>query len=293
MINGDEFRNLGFADLGVALACADDLGAVMRAVVREQAIRKAMADTGDSREVVVEALDAMGSMDQEAVLGLTDGEPTTLVDALTRYIRILDEPNGDDEAMVDRGLVVGDLHAILEYPWRDEEALIQLHEGNKSLVLDVDYPDDEHVEIVIGDNRWPVASANHDTHGRAGMQLAEQVARDVHRAVLARVIADRDHHVQLNDAQRRELISFLERPNGSWTGGGRLSVDAVAGGGALIRTRPYQHQRPGPALARQQELADRRHGLMPWCGNDDGPRDAYATPQQVSATDPGDLPAQG
>lgn len=127
------------------------------------------------------------------------------------------------------------------------------------------------------------------------MELAETVARAVHRAVLVRVLADRDHHVQLNDTERRALIGFLERPNGSWTGQGRLSVDAVSGGGVLVRTRPYSHQRPGPALARQQELASQRRGVMPpECGNDAWlPRDAYATPQEVAATDPGDLPAQG
>lgn len=299
---------------------ADYLAQLQRAVVREQAIRTAMAETGETREVIAESLDAMGAMDQEAVLELTEGQPTTLRDALTRYIRITAQQG---EPSHEIGAVLADLSAILEYPWRDEEALVALHEPNAGLVLGVNWPDDEHMEIVIGENRWPVASANHDEHGNAGMALAEEVARAVHRAVLVRVLADRDHHVQLNDAERQALIGFLERPNGSWTGQGRLSVDAVSGGGVLVRTRPYSYQRPGPALARQQELADQRRGVMPtvdgirghremtpeeveqrraamtatplapWCGNDTGPRDAYATPQQIAATDPGDLPAQG
>lgn len=270
----------------------DDLAELEKALVRERAIRNAMTETGESRQVVEETMDAMAAVDSEAVLELTEGQPTTLRDALARYIRITAQ---DGEPSHEIGAVLSDLSAILEYPWRDEEALVALHEPNAGLVLDVNWPDDEHMEIVIGGNRWPVASANHDEHGNAGMELAETVARAVHRAVLVRVLADRDHHVQLNDTERRALIGFLERPNGSWTGQGRLSVDAVSGGGVLVRTRPYSHQRPGPALARQQELASQRRGVMPpECGNDAWlPRDAYATPQEVAATDPGDLPAQG
>lgn len=255
----------------------DDLAELEKALVRERAIRNAMTETGESRQVVEETMDAMAAVDSEAVLELTEGQPTTLRDALARYIRITAQ---DGEPSHEIGAVLSDLSAILEYPWRDEEALVALHEPNAGLVLDVNWPDDEHMEIVIGGNRWPVASANHDEHGYAGMELAETVARAVHRAVLVRVLADRDHHVQLNDTERQALIGFLERPNGSWTGQGRLSVDAVSGGGVLVRTRPYSYQRRGV--------------MLPECGNDAWlPRDAYATPQEVAATDPGDLPAQG
>lgn len=262
---------------------ADYLAQLQRAVVREQAIRTVMAQTSETREVVAESLDAMGTMDQEAVLELTEGNPTTLRDALMRYVRILEAGN----PVLGRDEVASDLSAILEYPWRDEEALVALHEPN-GVRLEVEQPEYDRTVIKVGGRE--IASIVH--HGEDPDAVSD-TAYAVHRAVLVRVIADRDHHVQLNDAERQTLIGFLERPNGSWTGQGRLSVDAVSGGGVLVRTRPYSYQRPGPALARQQELTDQRRGVMPWCGNDDGPRDAYATPDQVAATDPGDLPARG
>ena len=69
-------------ELADLLADDADLAAAQRAIVREKAIRDAMARTGEGRAVVVEMVDAMDAMDQEAVLDLAEGSPTTLEDAL-------------------------------------------------------------------------------------------------------------------------------------------------------------------------------------------------------------------
>jgi hypothetical protein len=167
-------------------------------------------------------------------------------------MRTWEEPDG----RVERDVVLSDLSAILEYPWRDEEALLALHEPNVRLYIEEG--DNRDLEIRIGDNRWLVATVNWEEAGSAGQHAAEQVARAVHRAVLVRVLADRDHHVQLNAVQTADLAQWLTRPNGSMSDGQRLSVDAVAGGGVLVRTRPYSYQRPGHAMARDQESADVR-----------------------------------
>jgi hypothetical protein len=75
-----------YANLAEALADVTDIGKVVRAVVRETAIREMMAETGESREAVTTVADAAVSMDEEAVLDLMDGEPTTLSRALARYV---------------------------------------------------------------------------------------------------------------------------------------------------------------------------------------------------------------
>lgn len=282
--------------LAEELEQVSDLAAIQRAIVREKAIREGMARTGEGREVVAEALDAMQSMDQEAVLDLTEGAPTTLVDALTRYVRILETW----DEVLPRDRVLGDLSAILEYPWPNEEALVQLHEPNAGVRLEIREGDDRDQEIRVGGSL--VATVNWEDAGSGGQVATKQVARAVHRAVLVRVLADREHHIQLNAAQTEDFRQWLARPNGSSLGDGqRLTVDAVSGGGVLIRTRPYVYQRPGNShLAEQARLDQRRGTPAPWCGND-GPRDA-AAPGPIGAypvdaygtppTDPGDLPAQ-
>lgn len=242
------------SELTDLLVGADDLGAWRAALAREQTIRDAMARTGEGREVVAEMLDSMAAMDEEAVLDLAEGEPTTLADALSRYA---DSLNKGVELHPDR--VVDDLRAILAYPWSGEEALIQLHEPHQSVALEMNRPDDEHLVIRLGGRE--VASANHDEHGWDGIELAETVARAIHRAVLARVIADRDHHVQINGAELASLVQWATNSSGgSWSPdrGSRLSVDAVAGGGVLIRTRPYVHQRPGHAILRDEDRLSER-----------------------------------
>lgn len=100
-------------ELAELLAGADDLGAWRAALARETAVREVMAETGESREIVEEAIGAMDAMAGEAVLDLTEGEPTTLRDALERYVGVLE---GRDELLA-RDWVLSDLAAILTYPF--------------------------------------------------------------------------------------------------------------------------------------------------------------------------------
>lgn len=271
----EEFRNLGFADLGKVLALADDLDDIERALVRERAIRKGMARTGEGREVVAEAIDAMQGMDREAVLDLTEGNPTTLNDALARYIRIVQ----DWDEVIPRDRVVSDLGAILENPWPAEEERLASHGINQALDLHVENTGSS-ISVAMGPNRWEVYRA--ETYGNSAVTDAVQgTAEAVYRAVLSRVIADRDHHVQLDRNQTEHLIGWLDRGmrSGSWVGDTRLSVDAVAGGGILIRTRPYAYQhrvaeeqrnqrrestdgiRPHRPMRPEDEAAARRYAL--------------------------------
>lgn len=225
----------------------EDLDEARAALVREHAIRHVMAETGETREVVIEMIDAMEATDQEAVLDLTNGEPTTLRDALDRYVADLER---DIEAGDAAGPVTisADLTTLLAYPWPEEEATIGTHGENASVRLAVTYPDDDHLEIRIGDRE--VFSGSYDELGHSGMGAVETVAKEVHRALLARVIGDREHLVQLNDRERRALLEFAQRASGSWRpegngeSGRRLTVDAVEGGGLLIRTRPYRYVTP-------------------------------------------------
>lgn len=217
-----------------------DLDEVRRALVRETVIRQTMARSGEGRAPVADMVDALDSMGQEAVLDLAEGEPTTLVDALRRY---LDELEKRDE-LQPRDRVVDELGTILAYPWSGEEERLAGHGVNSSVRLSVVYPDDDHVEVRFGTNGHVVASGNYDELGRSGMAKVEEVAEAVHRALLARVIPDRDHIVGLNSSDRRSLLAWLERPSGSWHSDdpSRVTVDAVEGGGVLVRTRPYSYQ---------------------------------------------------
>jgi hypothetical protein len=149
---------------------ADDLDAVQAALIREQMIRKVMAETGEDRQTVTDMADAMQSMADEAVLDLTEGQPTTLRDAVQRYA---DELEGRDE-LQPRDRITEELAMILGYPW------------SKSAELEIERPDDESVTIKVGGEL--VADANHDDHGWAGMDMAITVARNVHQAVMDRVV---------------------------------------------------------------------------------------------------------
>lgn len=102
-----------YANLAEALADVTDIGKVVRAVVRETAIREMMAETGESREAVTTVADAAVSMDEEAVLDLMDGQPTTIGRALARYI---DELEKRDE-LQPRDRIVGELDTLIRYPW--------------------------------------------------------------------------------------------------------------------------------------------------------------------------------
>lgn len=223
---------------------ADDLGKVQAALVRERVIRTTMASTGEGRDTVVDMLEAMESMDHEAVLDLTEGEPTTLVDALRRYVAELEKRDPDGDELIPTARVVAELGMILGYPWSEEEALVSLHNPHYGLALHVEEGENRDLEIRMGSNRWLVATVNWEDAGSGGQLAAQAVAEAVWRATLARVIPDRDHHVQLNASDRRSLLAWLERPSGSWHSDdpSRVTVDAVAGGGVLVRTRPYSYQ---------------------------------------------------
>lgn len=154
------------------MAQVDDLDQVTRALARETVIRQAMAETGESREIVVEMLDASISMDQEAVLDLMEGEPTTLRAGLQRYV---EELEGRDE-LQPRDRVISELDTLLAYPWP----------GRGELELVAGHPeDDEHLVITLGGEE--VAAANHDEHGWAGMEAVQTTAEAVHKAILERL----------------------------------------------------------------------------------------------------------
>lgn len=55
-------------------------------------------------------------------------------------------------------------------------------------------------------------------------------------------VKDREHIVQLDRRDKDAVIEFMQKPNGSFQLGlpYRLSVDAVEGGGVLIRTPGYR-----------------------------------------------------
>lgn len=229
--------------LGEALENEDDLEQVKRALIREQTIRRTMNETGESRKIVTQTLDAMGSMGQEFVLELTDGQPTTLRDGISGLVEELEnyeEETGDLRTVADQ------LSALLAYPWSEEEAVIGTHGANDSVRLKIENPDDRHLIVTVGGQE--VASANHDEEGWSGMAAVEDAARATHRAVLARVIGDREHIVQLNAQQVRALLDWADGAgsSGSHVTGvdNRLTVEAMTGGGLLIRTRPYTYVTP-------------------------------------------------
>jgi hypothetical protein len=162
-------------DLGEMMAQAD-LEQVKQATAREEQIRYTMAETGESREIVEEMVGALEAMQSEAVLGLTEGNPTTLRAALIRYVE--DSVNLLDTQEMSIHQIIGDLDALLHYRWPGEET-----------------------------------------------------------------IPDGPHDVQLSSTDRRSMMAWLERPNGSWVpdkgSGLTLTLNAVEGGGVLLRTRKY------------------------------------------------------
>lgn len=116
---------MGLSGKGWAFYLVDepDLDMVQRALSRERVIRQVMVESGEDRQTVTDMADAMESMGQEAVLSLTEGEPTTLRDALQRYV------DGLDTADPQEADVAGDLGAILNYPWPDMLARIEGKRG--------------------------------------------------------------------------------------------------------------------------------------------------------------------
>jgi hypothetical protein len=222
------------------LAGAKDLDAVQKAVIRERVIRQTMADSQESREVVTVMVDSFQSMSEEAVQELTEGEPTTLRDAISRYIEMME--GSEDDVVIGRDVVAGDLLDIINFPWSGEEALVQLHETNPSVRLEIEeYPENDR-DLIVKIGGHEVARISWEETGSGGMAVAEHIATVVHRAVLARVIPDRDHHVQLTASDRRAMLAWLERPNGAWQpdSPSRVSLNAVEGGGVIVRTWPYR-----------------------------------------------------
>lgn len=219
------------------LAGVDDLDQCQRAVEREREIRIGMHRTGEGREVVAEFLDAQAAMDDVAVLDLTDGNPTTLVDALTRY---LEELERRDE-LQPRARVAGELAAILAFPWPEDERRVQLHDPHYGVALHISQEENRDLVIRMGSNRWEVARVNWEDAGSGGQLAAQAVAEAVYRATLARVIPDRAHDVRLSGAEARDLCQWLVQPYGSARIGDRLTVETY-GYGVMLRTRPYGFQ---------------------------------------------------
>jgi hypothetical protein len=102
-------------DVADLLASMEDLEEVQTALSREKVIRNVMASSGEDRQTIIDFMDAHASMDQEAVLDLTDGEPTTLADALGRYVDSLDRMTGAGEDIP--ADVIAELQSLLAYPW--------------------------------------------------------------------------------------------------------------------------------------------------------------------------------
>lgn len=228
-----------YESLTDALTEVDDLDAVTRAVEREREIRLGMARTGQGREVVAEFLDAQEGMDREAILDLTDGQPTTLVDALTRY---LEELERRDE-LQPRARVAGELAAILAFPWPEDERRVQLHNPHYGLALHISEEENRDLVIRMGSNRHEVYRVNWEDAGSGGQRECQAVAEAVYRATLARIIPDREHDVRLSGAELTELTMWLARVprSGSVRIGDRLTLETY-GYGAMLRTRPYSHQ---------------------------------------------------
>lgn len=228
----------------------DDLGDAERMIQRERDIRDGMARTGEGREVVTEAVDVLSVIPGEAVLELTDGNPTTLQEALKAYIREL-EGRGDTTSLD----TAADLETLLDYPWRMEEAVLASHLGRPGLRLRMSEKENS-ILVVVGESQFGSVEIVYDDASVA--DAVKTVAEYVHRAMLARVIGDRNHSVQLNRVQTESLIGWLDqvRRSGSWrtTDTPRVSVDAVEGG-VLIRTRPYSfYAGEGAVLSEGRQL---------------------------------------
>jgi len=245
-----ETLNYAGVPLDKALEREPDLDAIKAALIHEYAIRHAMAETEEDRQTVVDAIGAFESMDQEAVLELTSGAPTTLADGLQAYIETLD---------TDRPVIAGSgpdpiegvldaLHALLMYPWPEEEATVATHGANAAVGLRVER-DGNKVSVWVGGSEVHTSWTDWDV-----AMVAQEVSEAVHRAVLSRVIGDREHIVQLSPIDAKRLSDWLNRPNGSWSSrhdasgaSERVTVNAVEGGGILIRTRPFTYVTPPQA----------------------------------------------
>lgn len=103
-----------FESLEDALRSVEDLDAIQRALSRETVIRNVMKESGESREVIAEQVDAAISMDQEELLKIAHGNPTTLREGLEQlYEKWLTDgvPDGAEY----------ELSMLLDYPFPGEE----------------------------------------------------------------------------------------------------------------------------------------------------------------------------
>jgi hypothetical protein len=221
-----------------------DLEVVRRMVDREADIRQTMSRTGEGRAVVEEMVDAYHSMSAEAVTDLLmDGEVTTLPAALQK---LADEISAYEEDMVSRDVVAGQILMLLDRGWPGEEAVLYSHLRNGALkprmsVVSADQGNTAELQI-DGLPVWAATMSDFETFADA----AEFLLNGLYDALLRRIIADRDHIVQVHRRDVEDLVRYLTSTlGGSWrprNRHSRVSVDAVAGGGALIRTRPYGQQ---------------------------------------------------
>lgn len=132
--------------LAEALEREDDLEAVKRALVREDVIRTIMRDSGETHEIAAEMVDAASSMGQETVLDLTEGEPTTLKNALERFVDELGRRlEGDPGSTF--GDVIEGLDRLLEYPWPPDPELARTRQDRDQLKAKLTriVPDREHI----------------------------------------------------------------------------------------------------------------------------------------------------
>lgn len=166
-----------YESLADALRSVDDLDEVQRALVREQAIRATVLETGEPYEIVAETMDAMISMGDEAVLGLTEGEPTSLRAGLEAWLKGLAAryPGGMHTDSVEV-----ELETLLAYSWPIASP------PQEALALAVEFPeDDEHMVITLGGQE--VATATYDGCGWSGMEAVQRTAEKVHAAILGKL----------------------------------------------------------------------------------------------------------
>lgn len=155
------------------VARTEDLDKLQEALVRERVIRQVMAESGEERRHVADMLDAMASVSQEGVEELTDGEPTTLRDALQRYVEERRQGTEENESL-SGAQVAEELAAILNYPF-----------PGPSVELEIVHRDEDHLEVRVGG--MFLFSAVQDDHGRAGLKALENASRAVHREVMTRL----------------------------------------------------------------------------------------------------------
>lgn len=165
-----------FESLADALTSVDDLDAVVRAVIREQAIRSVMIETGETREIVIEMASSLESMAQEVVLDLTDGGPTTLRDGLERYVDQMSR-TGEPSHVV--GSILGDLTALLAYPWPEQATGMAIGRED-DLERREGEPEGYHVRETITLERYPLMGSSPAERAES-QERADRIRRNAMR----------------------------------------------------------------------------------------------------------------